>query len=146
MAVWDSLVLLGAFLAILASESVLLYASTALGNVPLRFNKWLLASLLTAIVWSAVGAAGILLVARSGQPSAPATLFGLVALGLTVTMLVPGLCFAPVLATTWRRGLLVSSYQLLLRALLYLLAGVTAVTLLRLFLAAATVSIPRLSP
>ena len=35
MAVWDPLVLLGTMLAILLSESVLLYASTALGNVPL---------------------------------------------------------------------------------------------------------------
>ena len=139
MAVWDPLVLLGTMLAILLSESVLLYASTALGNVPLSVNKWLLASSLTALVWAAVGASGVLFVTHSGLPSAPAALVAITAAALAAATLVPGLCFAQVLATSWRRGLLVSTYQLLLRALFYLLAGVTAVTLLRFLLATATV-------
>jgi len=139
MAAWDPLVLLGAFLAILASESVLLYASTALGNVELTFNKWLLASLLAALVWVAVAAAGVVFVTRSELPPVPAALVALTAGGLAAATMVPGLCFAPILATSWRRGLLVSAYHLLLRGVLYLLAGVAAVTLLRLFLASATV-------
>jgi hypothetical protein len=139
MAVWDPLVLLGTMLAILVSESVLLYASTALGNVPLSVNRWLLASSLTALVWAALGGSGVLFVTHAGLPSAPAALVGLTAAALAAAMLVPGLCFAQVLATSWRRGLLVSAYQLLLRALLYLLVGVTAVALLRYLLATATV-------
>jgi hypothetical protein len=86
-----------------------------------------------------VAATGVEFVLRSGLPSAPAAQVGLAAGATAAAVLVPGLCSAPVLATSWRRGLLVSTYQLLLRALLYLLAGATAVTLLRLLLASASV-------
>jgi hypothetical protein len=139
MSAWASFVLLGTFLAILASESVLLYASTALGNVGLKFGKWLLASSLAAVVWAAIGCCCVALIVYGGQAfplNSWGALAGAAAGGLFVSWLVPGLLFAWTFSTSAWRGMLVSTYQLLLRALTCLLVGATAVLLLRLFLAA----------
>src|SRR4051794_23618512 len=86
----------GLFLAILASESVLLYASTALADVGLKFGRWLLASSGTAVVWAAVGSGVALLVAGglSFAPRGTAASLGIVAAGVAVSWLASGLLFA----------------------------------------------------
>lgn len=136
MSAFNGPVLLGTFLAILASESVLLYASTALANVGLSLRRFLLASSLAAVVWAGC-CGGVALLLPTGQ--AWQTLAA-VAGGLLVSWLAAAMLFAWVFSTSAWRGLLVSTYQLLLRALVGLLVGTTAVLLLRLFLAAATLS------
>src|SRR5688572_22126799 len=120
---------MGLFLAILASECVLLYASTALADVGLKFGKWLLASSGTAVVWAAVGC-GVVLAAVGGLSFAPrgtGALLAIVASGVVVSWLASGLLFAYAFSTSAWRGLLVSAYQLVLRALTGAVVGTTAV-------------------
>jgi hypothetical protein len=132
----SSAVWVGVFLAVLASESVLLYASTALADVGLKFGKWLLASSGTAIVWAAVGCGFVLVAGLSFFPRGNGPLLVAAALALALAWLATGLLFAYAFSTSAWRGLLVSAYQLLLRAVTGAVVGATAVLLLRLFLAA----------
>src|SRR4051812_15505852 len=96
MSAWDWSVLAGAFLAGLISESALLYASTALGNVGLKLGRFLLASSLAALVWAVAvgGVVALVFGARSFAPETWAARAAVAAAALAVSWLVPALLFA----------------------------------------------------
>jgi len=132
MSAWDPWLLLAAFLAVLSGEAVLLYASTALGNVGAKLGRFLLAAALAALLSGAC-------VALPGWAGRSLGLGGWAAVaagGLFVSWAAASWLFAWAFSTSLPRGMLVSAYQLLLRALACLLVGLTAGALLRSFLAA----------
>jgi hypothetical protein len=120
----------GLFLAIFVLEFLLLYASTALGNVDLNFPKWLIGAFLAAVVWAGVSYGGYAIYQGLNQPFAAenrVVVIGATAAGLVLAWAIPALLFVPVFPVSIPRGMLVSVFQLLLRIFLYVL--ITAVVM-----------------